>query len=226
MNILGVETSHQFPQIGLLRGEEQIVQPLSDPTGRQPARKLLPALEAFLASAKVRAQDLDLIAIDIGPGSFTGLRIAVTTVKTLAYVTQTPVIAVGSLELSLRQLPQQAPFPRVAVVDAQRKMVYSLSQDRPDEEIPTSIEAIAMQPATEILQRTLHQGILTGPATELIQRAGEVQQIAEPFCPSVETLISIAKERFEQTGQGDDLMRLVPWYIRKSAAEEKAEANG
>ena len=60
--------------------------------------KLLPAIEYILSAADILPQDLDCIAVTNGPGSYTGLRIGVTTAKTYAYTLNIPVIGINSLE--------------------------------------------------------------------------------------------------------------------------------
>ena len=71
--------------------------------------------------------EVQLIAVTVGPGSFTGLRIGVSTAKALAYALATPLIGVNTLEVILRQAP--AGLPRLqAVLDAQRYELFAERQ--------------------------------------------------------------------------------------------------
>ena len=91
---------------------------------RRRGRDLVPGLRDLLAEAQARAIDLGLIAVGLGPGSYTGLRIGLTAARTLAYAADADLIGFDSLEGWARTASPES--VRVYVVaDAQRGDVYS-----------------------------------------------------------------------------------------------------
>ena len=87
---------------------------------------LLPAAERVLADASVQMEELDLLAVATGPGSFTGVRIGLTAVKAWAEVYGKPVIGVSRLEAMAHSLPLPAGTGFVAACyDAQRSQLFA-----------------------------------------------------------------------------------------------------
>lgn len=89
-------------------------------TDRRHAEELTPMLGAVLAAAGWEATDLDVLAVDVGPGRFTGLRVGLATVRALALAVDVPVVGVTSLEI----LAAEHRGPVVAVIDARRNEVF------------------------------------------------------------------------------------------------------
>jgi tRNA threonylcarbamoyladenosine biosynthesis protein TsaB len=96
-------------------------------------RDVLPALASLLAEAGASVRDVERIVIDVGPGSFTGVRVGVTLAKTLAWALDLRVWAVNSLDLLAAEATQEAPV--LAVRDAGRDTVYH-RLGRPGEDAP------------------------------------------------------------------------------------------
>jgi tRNA threonylcarbamoyladenosine biosynthesis protein TsaB len=96
-------------------------------TGRQDAlERGLAEIDRLLREAALRPRDLDRIAVGIGPGSFTGVRIAVSYAKSLAYATGVPLVGVSSYD-ALE--PDEAPLPVLAVVQGRRGVVCARLHD-------------------------------------------------------------------------------------------------
>jgi tRNA threonylcarbamoyladenosine biosynthesis protein TsaB len=91
--------------------------------GRQHAERLVPAIAEVCDSAGVGLDRLAAIAVGIGPGRFTGLRVGVTTAKVMAQALAIPVVGIGSLDLIAYPL-HHARREVVAVIDARRKEVF------------------------------------------------------------------------------------------------------
>lgn len=97
------------------------------PGGRQDAlERGLVRIEDLLGEAELRLRDLDLIAVGLGPGSFTGVRIAVAYAKSLAYGSGVPLVGVSSYD-ALE--PEGAPLPLLAVVQGRRGVVCARLRD-------------------------------------------------------------------------------------------------
>jgi tRNA threonylcarbamoyladenosine biosynthesis protein TsaB len=120
--VLGLDTSHQRGSVSVSRGPEPVAEILFDASDTHSAT-LMPAVDSVLRSAKTALSDIDLMAVVIGPGSFTGLRIGLATVKAFAAVRGAGVVPVPSLEV----LAAAFPFARQLVaplIDARRGEVY------------------------------------------------------------------------------------------------------
>ncbi len=90
-------------------------------TDRRHAEELTPLVARTLADAGVTLGQIECFAVDVGPGRFTGLRVGLATVRTLALVAGRPVVALSSLEILAAAEPQR---PVLAVVDARRGEVF------------------------------------------------------------------------------------------------------
>ncbi|MEM9564918.1 MAG: tRNA (adenosine(37)-N6)-threonylcarbamoyltransferase complex dimerization subunit type 1 TsaB [Actinomycetota bacterium] len=105
-------------------GENVAVESVFDvevPTERRHAEELTPLLHELLATAGLTPADLGWLAVDVGPGRFTGLRVGLATVRGLAFALGVPVVGVTSLEILAAGAPAG---PVTAVVDARRQEVF------------------------------------------------------------------------------------------------------
>jgi tRNA threonylcarbamoyladenosine biosynthesis protein TsaB len=120
--LLAVETATAAPSLALWRGDALIGERAADP-GRATAESLLPALDALLVAAGLALAEVEGFAVSIGPGSFTGLRIGVATVKGLAFGTARRAVAVSTLAAIAEHA--RGPDPVAAVLDARRGEIYA-----------------------------------------------------------------------------------------------------
>lgn len=98
MNVLAIDTSNQPMTIAVMQDEQLIAEYTTD-IKKNHSVQLMPAINQMLMDCKMTPQDLNLIAVGHGPGSFTGVRIGLTTAKTLAWSLSIPIVAVSSLEV-------------------------------------------------------------------------------------------------------------------------------
>ncbi|MEA4823252.1 MAG: tRNA (adenosine(37)-N6)-threonylcarbamoyltransferase complex dimerization subunit type 1 TsaB [Clostridiaceae bacterium] len=125
MIILAFESSAQAASVALSDNGE-IIAEVWQRTGLTHSETLLPMAKNLLATAKVALSDIDLFSIANGPGSFTGLRIGVATVKGLALATGRPCVGISTLHalfLAHGSYPEQA--VAVCVMDARVGQVYN-----------------------------------------------------------------------------------------------------
>jgi tRNA threonylcarbamoyladenosine biosynthesis protein TsaB len=120
--ILGIDTA--TPQIGCaLGGPDGPLASFHAARGRRHAETLAPAVAFVCEQAGVALSEIDAIAVDVGPGLFTGLRVGLATGKAMAGALAVPMVGVTSLDLLARPLGQVA-RPVVAMVDARRGEVF------------------------------------------------------------------------------------------------------
>ena len=125
MIILAIESSALTASVAVCDGERLLGEYTLN-NGNTHSETLLPMAEALLKSLNLTVQQIDLFAVAAGPGSFTGVRIGVATLKGLAFATQKPCVGVSTLEA----LAYNFPVPKgliCPVMNARRKQVYAYS---------------------------------------------------------------------------------------------------
>src|SRR5262245_50788842 len=108
MRILAIETSGQRGSIAILNSQGDSLSTLGQTilaADCRTAQSLAPALKSLLADAGWPSKSVELVAVAVGPGSFTGLRIGVTTAKAFAYAVGAQVIGINTLAVLAHQSP-------------------------------------------------------------------------------------------------------------------------
>ena len=217
MKILGIETSSPFFSVAVADGPRLLSCRRSEGQGR-PSLLLIDMVQAALEEAAAELEGLDGFAISIGPGSFTGLRIGVMTVKTLAWALKKPVLPVSSLEVmacNVRDSGQTV----VPFVDARKGNVYraSFAPDGMGKLRRTAPDEL-LRPE-EALRRFPEPALLLGDGLKryaemvwALSSAGVQPAAPELWVPRAEILCEIAAARWPE-GKVDDPHRLVPQYL-------------
>lgn len=151
MKILAIDSSARAASAAVCEGERVLCESYAD-VGLTHSETLLPMLDAMLRSAAIPLQQIDRIAVSVGPGSFTGLRIGIAAVKGLAYPSGIPCIGVSTLEGLAYNL---AGFDCIAccAMDARCKQVYTACFDISGGTVTRLTEDAAM--AVDGLEREL-----------------------------------------------------------------------
>ena len=143
MTILGFDTSTAASSAAVLRADGQLFEHAPSPARllERPAHatELLPAIDDVMERADVAFGDLDAIAVGVGPGTFTGLRIGVATGRALAKANELPVRGVSSLAALAAGMTGPS---RLALIDAKRGEVYAALFDDDEERWPPSVLGI------------------------------------------------------------------------------------
>jgi tRNA threonylcarbamoyladenosine biosynthesis protein TsaB len=196
-------------------------------TGRH-AQSLALEVQRLLHDHGAKAQDVSLVGVSIGPGSFTGLRVGLTFAKTLAYAVGCPIVPVDSLKIFAWQAPSQ--IPRLWVVrDAQRGELFCSWFERNGDgewldSDPTIIVSTAefwgARSPDEVVVGTVspNTGRLASTITTWAQRPMDDWAVR----PSAITVAQAAVQLADR-GITADIWSIVPVYGRLSAAEEKRQ---
>lgn len=193
------------------------------PEGERTAKALIPAIRDLLATADVRPADLAAIAVTIGPGSFTGLRIGVTAAKTMAYAAGTAIVGVSTLDLLASQAGCPASGRVWAIVDAQRGDLFAGLYNAADWSELGNADRTQLMAGDQWLGRLAADDLVIGPAVERYCEqlpAGVRVACAEATKPTARALLQLGGELADRKLTSNPF-ELVPRYHRASAAEEK-----
>lgn len=225
MNYLVLDTSTDGATVGARSGAGEVIAATID-VPRRHGRDLVPLLRETLKQAGVRPTDLDVVAVGLGPGSFTGLRIGLAAAKTLAYVAGAAILGIDSLEAVAANAPAEA-LSVSAIADAQRGEIFTadFARDTPGGSLsrttPTRIESlIAWKARIEPGTFVIGPGV-DSPRIRPALPEGIVVADSAHNRPHATGLLALAVLAWEQ-GRRDDVWTIEPHYLRRSAAEEKA----
>ena len=221
MRILALETTEMAGSLAAMHDRKLLAEIELDSKQRT-AQSLAPGMKTLLAEAGWRPTDVELVAVTIGPGSFTGLRLGVTTAKTFAYAVGAEVLGVGTLETIAAAAPPQVDALAVAV-DAQRGQVVAGSFRRDDDGWFRPDAAAELIDVENWLAGLRSGTIVSGPVLgKLLDQLPEgVTPIdRQLWRPRASTVARLAQRDYA-AGRRDDVWTLVPRYSRPSAAEEK-----
>jgi tRNA threonylcarbamoyladenosine biosynthesis protein TsaB len=223
MRVLAIETVEFTGSVAALEGEQLLLQlPLS--AERRSAQTLVPGVQALLADVGWLPGQIELVAVATGPGSFTGLRIGVTTAKTLAYAVSCEVMGVNTLEAIAQAVPLEVPSFSV-VVDAQRGELFVADFQRSASGAVTGAESTRVETREAFLASLRSGNVVTGSALRTLRAAlpSGVNTLAETlWAPSSVEIGRLAWRQFN-AGQRTTAIELMPVYYRRTAAEEQWE---
>lgn len=226
MYILGMDTA--TPQVGVAIGDSAdgggVLAEVLLAGDRRHAEQLAPAIRHVCDESGVRLDQLAAIAVGIGPGLFTGLRVGVTTAKVMAQALQIPVVAVSSLDLIAMPL-RHAHALVVPVIDARRREVFSARY----RVVPGGVQRdgdYTVGPVEELIADLLagNEHVLLaadGVTRYREQFAGlDRSEVAGPEfeAPSVTALVQLAAGRVEREEYVQP-WDVHPMYLRESDAE-------
>lgn len=227
--VLGIDTSTRTASIGLLDGEILLAE-MSRPGARDLAVVSLPLVREVFDAAERTVDDIDLIAVSVGPGSFTGLRIGLSIAKGIALATGCAVVGVPSLEALAHVAPERGGLI-CPVLDARKGEVYAGlfrcaagGLTRVADDCATTPERLAalidepcvfigdaVDPYRTVWQTAFQESVELLPFTEFHPRGGAVARLGQ--------------RRFRACG-ADSVAALVPRYCRVSEAEIRHRARG
>ncbi len=224
MRILGIDTATMISGIGVVQDGEVIADFRYD-VKLTHSEVLLSYIEKLLKKLRLKLKHLDGFSVSIGPGSFTGLRIGLATVKGLGFASGKPVASIPTLD-ALAFLSRGCRYPLVPLLDAKKKQVYATVYDTQDNEIKRKTSYFVVDPS-ELIQKIPSEVAFTGPGIKVCQ--SELKKLmgkkahflrGEKTLPSGAAVAYMGWEKLKQ-GEKEDLFLLEPIYVRKSEAELK-----
>lgn len=227
MKILSVDTSAKSCSVALSQGEQLLAQNflLSELTH---SKRLYMMIENLLNQSETRLQDLDFLAVAVGPGSFTGLRIGIATIKGLSMAGDIPCIPCSTLGSMAWQLSHMEGCTIVPVMDARRNQVYS-SHFSIEHAVPLRCcpdRAISIEDLGKELEHIPGKKILIGDGAQLCYEQLQDVSLAAPHLLHQQAC-GVAREAWVNREFAIVGEELLPQYHRLSQAErERLEKQG
>ncbi len=222
MNILAIETSAAVGSVAACRADKPLAEGTLGP-GMAHGRLLLPLIDQVVSQAGwERRGDIELVAVDVGPGSFTGLRVGIVCAKTLAQLLKIPLVAVCSFDAMAHNAPRNAAHV-LTVLDAKRGDVYAAAYTRNGNTLQRTHEPRVMRPE-EAAAMTAGKAVVLGDGlrrhAEALCAPGHEGAPEEAWCVRAVIVAMIALRRFE-SGEQDDPLGVEPLYLRRPVPEER-----
>ena len=226
MRILAIETTDKTGTVAATSDGNLLCELELDRQQRS-AQSLAPGLHDLLRAVGWQSGDVQLAAVTLGPGSFTGLRVGVTTAKVFAYTIGAEVLGVDTLET----IAAAAPIDVLAVdtaMDAQRGEVVARRFVRGTDGWFAAVGPQEILPIEDWLGRLVPEIPVSGPIlAKLADRLPAGVRALDPalWYPRAAQVARLAWH-YHALGHRDDLWQLAPNYARRSAAEEKLARGG
>lgn len=218
--LLALDTSTRWAGAALYDGDRGLLAEYNWHSANRHTVELLPQVAHMLVQAEAQPTDLRAVAVALGPGSFTGLRVALAAAKGLALALQIPVLGAPTLD-AVAYGHQDAPTPVIAVIQAGRgRVCWALYAHGPAGWAPQTEYALATVEALAqtVTRPTLFVGeLLRADRETLLQWCGHGRvQFAPPALSMRRAgyLAELAWQRL-QAGQADDPATLSPIYLHE-----------
>lgn len=222
--LLHIETATEVCSVALSEGD-RLLAVCESADGNSHSKNLLPFIDELCRESGRALRDIDGVSVSVGPGSYTGLRIGVSTAKGIAYALQVPVMAVGTLESiaygALAEGGGECPaagLQIVPMIDARRMEVFTcrynekMEEVAPAEALIVDEEAFAGPLAQQVL---LFCGNGMPKCKELLAQSPNAR-FAE-FAISARHLVQPALKRWK-AGDFADTAYFEPFYLKEYVA--------
>jgi tRNA threonylcarbamoyladenosine biosynthesis protein TsaB len=227
LNILALDTSTINAAVALFCDDKGVLVAPQQPEARH-GRGLVPSIAELFQKAGISVRNLDCVAVGLGPGSYTGLRVGVSAAKTLAFATRCRLIGLDSLQVISRNAPVHG--LEIAVIgDAQRGDLYTADFEREAPGAPlVQKRSVELESIDAWLNRMSGRTdvLVIGPGRNRLAKVGVSLppglSFGEPWMdyPTGLGVIDLARE-VSMTNRNDDPWFLEPVYLRRSAAEDQ-----
>ncbi|NTW58151.1 MAG: tRNA (adenosine(37)-N6)-threonylcarbamoyltransferase complex dimerization subunit type 1 TsaB [Nitrospirae bacterium] len=222
MYILGIETATRTGGVAIV-SEDGVLAEYTLNIEVTHSERLMSTVDRVFKDTGLRMASIDGFGVSIGPGSFTGLRIGLSTVKGLAFTTGKPVAAVPTLKALAWNTPH-ARYPVCPLLDARKKEVYAALYHYDGRELVQDLPETVL-PLAELAERVAGEVLFTGEGARLF--AGDIERFfagrahLAPRSASVPSAASIAEIALDMISVGRQTGPdgLSPMYIRRPEAE-------
>ncbi|MEJ2695855.1 MAG: tRNA (adenosine(37)-N6)-threonylcarbamoyltransferase complex dimerization subunit type 1 TsaB [Candidatus Sulfobium sp.] len=229
MKVLAVETSTMLGGVAITDEETGLIVELRLNVKTTHSERLMTVIDHALVQSELTLEDIDSFSVAIGPGSFTGLRIGLSTVKGLAYSTGKPVTAVPTLGAFAWNFPC-CEYPVCLMLDARKGEVYAAVFRWERNGFRQDIEDTSINPE-ELLKRLRGTTLFAGEGAllyrDVIRSVMKERAVMAPLVGMVPSPANVAMMGLAKAARGEfvSVAETAPLYIRKSEAEVKWRKN-
>lgn len=223
--ILGVDTTTPSGSIALLKGTSLIAE-INQDSPATFSERLLPAIQFLLESNGLKIQDVEGFAVAAGPGSFTGIRIGLSTIKSFGFSSGRPVAPVSTLTALARKM--QHPQNRLIcpLLDAKKNEVYAALFESKTRSFRELIPQGAYSPDVLFSRLPTHRvihfiGSGVGVYRLVLFRYLKDKARFSRRTPFIAHEVGLIGYEMLRKGKGKNIHEIEPLYLRKSQAEEK-----
>ena len=228
MKIFAVDTSSGVASAAVCDGDKLICEVTLN-NKLTHSQTLMPIIEEVFARSGLTPNDIDLFAVAEGPGSFTGLRIGITTVKALAHAAGKQIAGVNTLEAMCFNIPF-CPYILSPVMDARRGEVYNAFYRFEDGALKELCppRALPLSECIDEIRKMSEEAVFLGDAVpvykeEITKALGDMAHFAPQNVNMQRASGVLEAAKFKKP---ENYYELVPKYLRKSQAEREYEERG
>lgn len=230
MKVLGLDTSTLMTTCAVI-DDKSLIGEFSLSQDMSHSEKLVPMVEELLSSLDLKIKDMDLFAVSLGPGSFTGLRIGLATVKAFAHITDKPLVGVSTLEALAFNLPFNEII--VPMIDARRERVYTAIYTWEGEDLHPILEPCIMEIEKLLEKLKFYDDIVVNGdgsiafQEEIKSALGNKVRFSTLGLnmPKASSVCELARLKYEK-GQRDDYFTLSPDYLIETQAQRELNERG
>ena len=225
MKILGIDTSTKFCNLGLIEDENILIEYTINGLKKKHSSILVPAIKDLLKIMDLKMEDINGIAVSIGPGSFTGLRIGLGVAKGLSYTCSLPLLGIPTLDAMAFAL-KEIPYLICPILESKKDEIYDVvfqggdSLHRVMDYKCEDIQSLLVR-LSPLKKKIIFLGDGIKKYRDIIkEKIGKDalfidSQINLPMATSI-AFLGLNKLK---KGEEDDISTLTPFYLRKSEAE-------
>ena len=222
--ILCIETSSTICSVSIV-DQHQVIACEETSIAKNHSSVLVPLIDQLIQIANIEYHQLRAVAVSSGPGSYTGLRIGVSTAKGIAFAHNLPLIAIPTLDLLYANFINQNPKAKglvIPMIDARRMEVYMYARVIGQEET-------LLAEAKELVESSLNELIKTNESIHVIgDAATKVQELIQhpsihyytTILPTAKAFVHVAEE-YWNLKRFVDVAYFEPFYLKETRITEK-----
>jgi tRNA threonylcarbamoyladenosine biosynthesis protein TsaB len=220
MLTLAIQTAIGEATAALLAGDELLGQRKIEDRFSV-CRELAPEMEQLLQAAGKLPGDLQLIAVCLGPGSFTGIRIGVATAKALAHALNLPLVGVNTLEAAAFASLQKNPADYLVLQAAGKARYFTAAYDA-ELSVSQAPRNVSVEAALTLLADASAAVICGESPSDLGKVVADRKPPLLYLTPDAAVIGELGQKQYA-AGETADALALAPFYLRLSSPEERAE---
>ncbi len=223
MNVLAIDSSMDLSVYGLWAGD-RFISEFSFSFQHEQLKDLIPTIDLLLTKNSLKINDMDLFIVGVGPGSWTGIRVCVTTIKTIAHALNKPIVGINSLDLLASNI-KFSPYPVCSIIDATRDEVY-YAQFNCSSIVPDRETEYQIAPIETLIQTITTPTIFVGDGVqkykdkiEQINNKNAIFNFGAVNLPKPSYLIDLGVAKYKLEGS-ENVFDVIPIYFQKTNAEK------